>query len=147
MYVSPGTEPPCRFCERRPYARPIVEFAWLYGPIAPIPEFIPISLRIGPLTTEKIANDVVELDRAETPLAAIARITGRYSGFAPAITAFTATFSTVNSHHSRYEVGRSRPTTSSGLRLVAASIASTRSSVGSTTGMKSVHRFSLNNAC
>ena len=35
------------------------------------------------------------------PLAASARITGRYSGLAPAITALTATFSTVSSQYSR----------------------------------------------
>ena len=53
---------------------------------------------------------------------------------APAMTAFTATFSTVNSHASRVCVGRIRPTTSARAWLVAASIASTRSSVGSTIG-------------
>ena len=51
---------------------------------------------------------------ADIPLAARARMTGRYSGRAPAMTAFTATFSTVNSQYSRPDVGRSRPTTSSG---------------------------------
>ena len=35
------------------------------------------------------------------PLAAIARMTGKYSGRAPAITALTATFSTVYSQNSR----------------------------------------------
>ena len=74
------------------------------------------------------------------PLAIAARITGRYSGRAPAITALTATFSTVNSQNSRNAVGRRRPTTSSRARLVPASIASTRSSVGSTIGRKSVQR-------
>jgi len=61
-------------------------------------------------------------------------MTGRYAGSAPAITAFTATFSTVKSHISRKPVGRICPTTSSGAWLVPASIASTRSSVGSTIG-------------
>ena len=72
-----------------------------------------ISLRIGPLTMAMVANDVVELERAVIPLAIAARITGRYSGRAPAITALTATFSTVNSQNSRNAVGRMRPTTSS----------------------------------
>ena len=71
---------------------------------------MPISLRIGPLTTEIVANEVVLLERAVMPLAAIARITGRYSGRAPAITALTATFSTSNSQNSRNAVGRSLPT-------------------------------------
>ena len=51
------------------YARPIVALAWLYGPKAPIPEFMPISLRIGPLTIAMVAKDVVELERPVMPLA------------------------------------------------------------------------------
>ena len=78
------------------------------------------------------------------PLAACARITGRYSGLAPAITALTATFSTVSSQNSRNAVGRSRPTTLSGGWLVPLSIAATRSSVGRMTGRKSVQLFSRN---
>ena len=34
------------------------------GPMAPMPEFIAISLRIGPLMIGIVANDVVLLDRA-----------------------------------------------------------------------------------
>ena len=79
-----------------------------------MPEFIAISLRIGPLTTVIVANELVLLDRAEIPLEASARMTGQYSGRAPAITALTATFSTVNSQYSRNAVGRSRPTILSG---------------------------------
>src|SRR4030095_8247006 len=120
----------------------MVALAWLYGPIAPIPEFILISLRIGPLTTVIVANEFVLLDLAEMPLDAIARMTGKYSGRAPAITALTATFSTVNSHASRNAVGRSRPTILSGGWLVPLSIASTRASVGSTIGSESVQWFS-----
>src|SRR5688572_29665331 len=101
MYVSPGTEPPCRFCDASAHDRPIVAFAWLYGPSAPIPEFIPISSRIGPLTIAAAAIELVLLERAVTQVASSARITGKYSGRAPAITAFTATFSTVDSHSSR----------------------------------------------
>ena len=103
-----------------------------------MPEFIPISLRIGPLTTAIVANELVLLDRALMPLAASARITGKSCGRAPAMTAFTATFSTVNSQNSRNAVGRSRPTTLSGGWLVPLSIASTRASVGSVIGRKSV---------
>ncbi len=78
------------------------------------------------------------LPRADKPDAASARITGKYSGRAPAITAFTATFSTVYSHWPRLAVACMRPTISSGLWLVCASIAATRSSVGSTIGSVSV---------
>src|SRR5215208_8319587 len=110
-----------------------------------MPEFIAISLRIGPLTTVIVANELVLLDLAEMPLDASARITGKYSGRAPAIAALTATFSTVNSQYSRKAVGRSRPITLSGGWLVPLSIASTRASVGSTIGSMSVQEFSWNN--
>jgi hypothetical protein len=79
-----------------------------------MPSCIEISLRIGPLTTVIVAKEFVLLDLAEMPLEASARMTGKYSGRAPAITALTATFSTVNSQNSRKAVGRSRPTTLSG---------------------------------
>jgi len=95
---------------------------------------MPISWRIGPLTTAMLVIEVVLLDLAVDPLAASASITGKYSGRAPAMTAFTATFSTVYSQNSRNEVGRIRPTISSGGWLVPFSIAATRSSVGSTIG-------------
>ncbi len=80
---------------------------------------MPISLRIGPLTTAMDAIALELLLRAVTPVAARARITGKYAGRAPAMTAFTATFSTVYSQYSRKCVERMRPTTSSGLRCVA----------------------------
>mgnify|MGYP003342025118 CR=1 FL=1 len=47
-----------------------------------------------------------------------ASTTGKYSGRAPAITALTATFSTVNSHGRRNWFERRWPTTSSGLWLL-----------------------------
>jgi len=100
-----------------------------------MPQFIPMLCRMGPLTTAIEAAELVVLPRAETPLAARARITGRYSGRAPAMTAFTATFSTSNCQASRVEVGRMRPTISSGRWLVPASMACTRSSVGKTIGI------------
>src|SRR5215471_1981815 len=103
----------------------MVALAWLYGPIAPVPAFIPISWRTGPLTTTMEAIALELLLRAVTPEAATARITGKYSGRAPAMTALTATFSTVYSQYSRKWVERMRPTTSSGFRRVAASIAAT----------------------
>ncbi len=45
-------------------------------------------------------------------------MTGKYSGRAPAITAFTATFSTVYSQATRNSVAAMWPTISSGLWLV-----------------------------
>ncbi len=103
-----------------------------------------ISWRIGPFTTT-IAEEELEVEpRALTCEAASARITGKYSGLAPAITAFTATFSTVYSQAPRNSVACIWPTTSSGLRLVAASMAATRFSVGKTIGSPSVHLFSRN---
>jgi hypothetical protein len=63
-----------------------------------------------------------------------ASTTGRYSGRQPAITALIATFSTVAGARS----GGTIATTSLGSRVVPASIASTRRSVGATTGSPSV---------
>ena len=125
----------------------MVALAWLYGPMTPMPESMPISLRIGPFTTDIVANELVLLERAVCPLAAIARITGKYSGRAPAITALTATFSTVNSQASRNAVGRRRPTTLSGDWLVPVSMRATRSSVGRTTGSMSVQRLRTKSSC
>src|SRR4030095_11605630 len=101
----------------------MVALAWQYGPMAPVPAFISISCRTGPLTTAIEAMALELLLRAVTPVAARARITGKYAGCAPAITAFTATFSTVYSQGSRKWVERMRPTTSSGRRRGAARIA------------------------
>src|SRR5919109_151245 len=56
--------------------------------MAPVPAFMPISWRIGPLTTAMAAIALELLLRAVTPDAARARMTGKYSGRAPAITAF-----------------------------------------------------------
>src|SRR5215467_1840607 len=115
--------------------------------MAPTPLFMPIWCRIGPLTTT-ITADELELDeRAESSDAASARITGKYSGRAPAITALTATCSTVNSHAARNSTGCMWPTTSSGRRLVPLSMASTRSRVGSTIGSLSVQLLSRNSFC
>jgi hypothetical protein len=106
----------------------------IVGPIAPVPQFILISLRTGPFTTT-IAEEELDVDpRALTSEAASARMTGKYSGRAPAITAFTATLSTVYSQWPRNSVACMWPTTSSGLRLVAPSMAATRFSVGKTIG-------------
>src|SRR5580658_917014 len=115
--------------------------------MAPTPAFMPISLRIGPFTTAIIADELDELLRAESSDAASARITGKYSGRAPAITAFTATCSTVYSQAARNSTGCRWPTISPGGWLVALSMASTRSRVGSTIGSLSVQLFSRNCCC
>src|ERR1700722_7503369 len=115
--------------------------------MAPTPAFMPISLRIGPFTTAIIADELEELLRAESSDAASARITGKYSGRAPAITAFTATCSTVNCQAARNSTGCKWPTISSGGWLVPANMASARSRVGSTIGSLSVQLFSKNNRC
>ena len=76
--------------------------------MAPMPAFMPIAWRIGPFTTAIDATALELLPRAVTPVAARARITGKYSGRAPDITAFTATFSTVYCQYSR-KCGRAHP--------------------------------------
>src|SRR5580698_6035555 len=103
---------------------------------------MPISPRIGPFTTAIIADELDELLRAESSDAASARITGKYSGRAPAITAFTATCSTVNCQAARNSTGCKCPTISSAAWLVPASIASTRSRVGRVIGSLSVQLLS-----
>ena len=62
-----------------------------------------------------LMKEVVELKREVTPVDARARITGRCSGRAPAITALAATISTVYSHSSWGGEGRIVPTISSAL--------------------------------
>ena len=69
--------------------------AWLYGPIAPVPEFMPICCRIGPLTTTIAAAELLVLPRALICVAARARMTGKYAGRAPAINALTATIEVI----------------------------------------------------
>src|ERR1700722_15325236 len=115
--------------------------------MAPMPAFMPISSRIGPFTTTMAEAELEVLPRAETCEAASARMTGKYSGLAPAMTAFTATCSTVYSHATRNLTGCRWPTISSPAWLVCASIAATRFSVGSTIGSLSVQSFSRNNRC
>jgi len=55
-----------------------------------------------------VGSELELLLRAVMPVAASARITGKYSGRAPAITAFTATFSPVYSQYWRKCVERIR---------------------------------------
>src|SRR5215467_12484892 len=104
MYVCPGTEPPVAFDDKSPQARPISAPELLYRPSAPVPEFMVSSSTIGPLKTAIPAIDDVELERAFVCVAASARTAGNISGFAPAMTALTATVSTVYSQASRSPV-------------------------------------------
>jgi hypothetical protein len=76
-------------------ALPITEFAMFTALNAPIPQFMPISLRMGPFTRSIASNGVVEGISDDCLVAAVASITGKYSGLAPAITAIIATCSTV----------------------------------------------------
>src|ERR1700689_2724436 len=95
--------------------------------------------RIGPLITAADTSELVELKSAEIPVEAIARIVGKYSGRAPAITALTAHCCTVNDHAGKAPcAGVILPTTSSSLWLLALSIASPLSCVGMVIGMGSV---------
>src|ERR1700688_2522191 len=115
--------------------------------MAPTPLFMPISCRIGPFTATIIADELELDERADSSEAASARITGKYSGRAPAMTAFAATCSTVNSQAARNSTGCRWPTILSNGWLVALSMASTRSRVGSTIGSLSVQLFSMNSFC
>ena len=82
------------------------------------------------------------------PWQEIARITGKYSGLAPAMTALMATCLTVNDHEGCAPwAALNLPMTSSGLWLVPFSIASTFSSVGRMMGMKSVRLLSQYRRC
>ena len=91
---------------------------------------------MGPFSITMRVNDDVELNSDGWPVAEIARITGKYSGLAPAITALMATCLTVNVHEGCAPwAALNLPITSSGLWLVPFSIASTFSSVGRMMGM------------
>src|SRR5689334_20630419 len=100
---------------------------------------MPIERVPGPLQISTGATGIVVAStpcmlNASVQAASTAVITqGRYSGLQPAITAAIATFSTVTSARS----GGTVATTSSGARGVPVSIASTRCSVGGTTGRPS----------
>ena len=114
MKVSPSRASP-ELMVIRVHARPMTALAWLNGLSAPRPEFMPISSRMGPFTMAMRENEVVELGMEASSLAASARMTGRCSGPAPAMTALTATFSTVYSSLSWSMVTVIRPTTSVGV--------------------------------
>ena len=99
-----------------------------------------IRRRIGPFTITTgptgivVASTPWMLNSSVQIASTAASTTGRYSGKQPAITALIATFSTVAGARS----GATIATTSSGARVVPASIASTRREEGATTGRPSV---------
>src|ERR1022692_3702841 len=87
--------------------------------------------RIGPLITGAETSEFVELNSAEIPVDAIARIVGKYSGRAPAITALTAHCRTLYDHGGNAPcAGVILPITSSGLWLQPPRIFSPRTSGG-----------------
>ena len=118
----------------------MVALARLPCPSTLTPAFMPMRRRIGPLTTstgpEKkvVASRPCMLNWLVHAASTAVSTTGRYSGRQPAITALTATFSTVHSARS----GGTMATISSGARFVPSSIRVTRASVGGTTGRPSV---------
>ncbi len=118
----------------------MVELARLPWPRAFLRAFIPISLRIGPLTittgpeNHRVHSRPWMLNRSVQAASTAASTTGRYSGLQPAITALIATCSTVTGT----SAGGTTATTSCGSRLVPSSIRRTRASVGGTTGRPSV---------
>jgi hypothetical protein len=97
-------------------------------------------VRIGPFTMKRGAALLVVADtpwrsKASSHIASTPAITtGMYSGRQPAITAFTAIFSTV----ARPKFGGTSATSASPGRRAAATAAATRSRVGGTTGKPSV---------
>ena len=117
-------------------ARPMVELARLPWPSAFLSVFMPMRRRIGPFTitigpeNHSVHSRPCILNVSVHAASTAASTTGKYSGLQPAMTAFTATFSTVHSA----SVGGTTAMISSGARVVAANMAATRASVGGTTG-------------
>ena len=114
---SPGRPPPTlRMMSCK--ARPMVAFARLPWPRQLMPEFMPISRAIGPLTTrigpekQVVHTTPCIVASGSSAASSAARTTGMYSGLQPARTALMATFSTVIGAR----LGGTRPITSSGLR-------------------------------
>src|SRR2546429_2314499 len=139
MLTTPGVAPPT-FTQTRRSARPIVALARHPEPKTPAPQLMSSAIRIGPPTITSgdgafVVADTPWRSNASSHTASTAAITtGRYSGRQPAITALTATFSTV----ARPWLGGTSPTSSSGPRPDAAIARATRARVGGTTGRPSV---------
>src|ERR1700723_3036258 len=97
---------------------------------------VALGSEIGPFSITMRVNDDVELNSDGWPEAEIARITGRYSGVAPAITALMATCLTVNVHEGCAPCAALNfPMPSSGLWLLSLSIASPLFPVGRVVGL------------
>ena len=111
-----------------------------------VPALIPSRLAIGPLTSISGASGTVDtcisrkMQSGSASASTAAMRTGRCSGRHPAITAFTASFSTL----AIPKPGSMMDTTSWGSRLVPPSIRSTASGVGGTTGKPSPQPLSRN---
>src|SRR5262249_3256660 len=121
-------------------ARPMVALARHPGPNRPRPQLMSSAARAGPLTMNSGEWKVAV---AETPWrskasslmpSTPAMTTGMYSGRQPAITALMAIFSTV----ARPKLGGTKAISSVASRPEPATMASTRSRVGGTTGRPSV---------
>src|SRR6267143_5325670 len=103
-------------------------------------QFTSSARRTGPLTmtsgvTASVVPDTPTRAKSGSQIASTAAsTTGRYSGRQPAITALTATRSTV----ARPLAGATSPISSSPRRPLAATAARTRSTLGGTTGRPSV---------
>ena len=122
-------------------ARPMVALARCPGLNRLPVQLIPISCRMGPLTRTRMPGELVAAEASWMQFGSclniasmVASTTGKYSGRQPAITALAAACSAVSA---RRLTGTS-PNTCSGGRDTYSSIASTRSSVGGTTGSPSV---------
>ena len=141
--MPPGTPPPTlRIINCS--ARPIVAFALLPCPNALMPEFIPICLATGPLTTmtgeEKyVVHSSPCIQKRSCNAASTLAITiGKYSGLQPAMTALIAIFSIEQGTLS----GGTLPIISAASRSLPFSIRITLKGVGGTTGRPSLQPLS-----
>ena len=145
MSWRPGHPPPT-FIRMRRMARPMVALARNPGPKRPDPECNPTVRAIGPLTMTSGATGCVvawtpkRLNSGSSIASAAATITGNAKGSHPAITAFTASFRTVQSR----QRGAIRP--SDLAPSAPPSIARTRSAVGAMIGSPSHHSRLTNSA-
>src|SRR5262249_11360127 len=139
MEISPARVPPRLIMTRR-RARPMVALARKPGPKTPAAQLMPMLRRTGPFTMMRgevalvVPDWPCKLNRESHAASTTASSTGKYSGRHPAITAFTASFSTV----ARPKLGGTSATSVWRERDVVCSMRSTRSRVGGTTGSPSV---------
>ena len=141
--------PPSRLRSTRRTARPMHTDARSGPASTEWADDIPSCRRIGPFTTSSTAQPPVDAvapctrNSGRHTASTAARTTGKSGGRHPASTALMATFSAVRA---RCLTG-STPTTWSGGVPAQASMASTRSGVGATTGRPSVQPRSRNSSC